>query len=144
MAYIKFDENPVLTHRDVLLVYVLTFGALLFLICSLMFLKKLFNKKPEILVGNDGIFLQDYGYFKWNEIKNIAVAEMNGHRYFGISVNDPKKLEEKLNLFRKILFKGNSYYSRADIHIYISLSTLIISQHDIENINKIRIQNSSI
>lgn len=69
MAYIKFYENPVLRHRDVLLVYVLIFGALFFFICSIMFLKKLFNNKPEISVYNDGIFLQDYGYFKWNELK---------------------------------------------------------------------------
>lgn len=107
-----------------------TLGAvsmLFFSIAIIGFYRKMFDKKPGLVVDSTGITdnssLLSVGHIPWEEVKKIAGNKVSGQDFLLIEVEDPVKYIDlqKSTLKRKIAALNHKNYGSP---IYIPASTL--------------------
>jgi len=98
-------NNPLLVH-GIGWVCIVIFG-----LSGLYHIRKLFDKKPGLILNSTGIIDNSSGIaaglIPWNDIKGFSIYEVNKQKMLVISLNNPNKYIEMGNLFKRSLNKAN-------------------------------------
>ena len=98
--------NEPMYARGLGIVAIVVFGAL-----ALFFFKKLFDKKPGLVLNNSGIVdnasAVAAGFIPWSEITGYDIFEMPQQKMLIIMVRDPQKYVERGNAVQQKLNQAN-------------------------------------
>lgn len=84
-------------------------GTFIFIICTAFVAQKVFNKKPGLVIDNEGITDNSLGVMfakvRWRDVTEIKHLENAGDHYIKITIKDPEKYiaAESHSLKRKML-----------------------------------------
>jgi hypothetical protein len=115
--------------NDPMLVQGLGLAAIVFFgICGLAGLKKLFDKKPTLILNHSGIVDNasgvSAGFIPWSEVVGARMVEVQKQKLLVIDVRDPEEYIARGNLLKQTLNKAN--YNMVGSPISISAVALAI------------------
>lgn len=117
------------------------FGIIFLGIGSIYFFVKLFDKKPGLIINDEGIIDNSSalraGLIKWENITNVSISEISGQKFLTIEVNNPDEIISKQKGFKKILMTLNKDFFNSPVHI--SSNTLKCNLQDLYNLIKERL-----
>lgn len=104
-----------------LLVSIGVVSVVLFGLCLAYFVYRLFNRKPSIIVNEEGLLDNSSyiggGFLRWEEIKDIVLYDFMGQRFIGIQLFDEEQFVNRQSAFKKGLMRLNSGMVQAPINI---------------------------
>ncbi len=100
---------------------------------------RLFNKKPGLVINDEGIidnssFSSPTGLIKWENITGVSITETYRYKSLSIHVNNADEIISKQQGFKKILMNWNKKHFNSPIQI--SSSSLKCNFQDLYNIIK--------
>ena len=112
-------------------------AALLFFgLCGAYAIAKLFDTKPGLILGRDGITDNTsalrLGPIAWNDILDIRVSSVSRQRFLTLRVRDPEQYLRKTGPFRRLLLAKSAEMTGSPINI--SASALQITLPELENL----------
>ncbi|TXH20526.1 MAG: hypothetical protein E6Q95_05520 [Chitinophagaceae bacterium] len=98
----------------------------LFGLGTVLFGIKVFNKKPGLILNEDGIVDQtsavSNGLIQWTDIKNVYAETVSDHPFIMIDVKNPQKyLEKQKNPIARRAMEINMQLYKTPIHINVNL-----------------------
>lgn len=98
-------------------------------LCGIIGLKKLFDKKPGLILSNTGITDNSSGFsagfVAWNEITGFDVYQTHNQKMLVVLLNNPEKHIEMGSAFRRTLIKAS--YKMSGSPVVITSSSLKIN-----------------
>lgn len=87
-------------------------GMLFFLIVLLYVPKKLFDKKPGLIIDEKGIIdnssAVNVGFIAWSEVKYLKTISVNSTQFLLIYVNNSERYLEGFNKIKRMMLKTNN------------------------------------
>lgn len=116
-------NNPLFVH-GIGYVSIVFFG-----LCGVIGLKKLFDKKPGLILSNAGITDNSSGFsagfIAWNEITGFDVYQTHNQKMLVVLLNNPEKYIEIGSSIRRTLIKAS--YKMSGSPVVITSSSLKIN-----------------
>jgi len=113
---ILFIKNPQQfispVYRSIEFIRVIGFALVSFCgICLIYILYKFFDKKPGLIINDDGIIDNSHyasvGLISWSKIKGIRTRQFKSTKFLLIDVSNPKEFIERKSRFKASLMKIN-------------------------------------
>ena len=96
-------------------------GCLFFGLCGIYIAKRLFVRKPSIIINEDGFTdnasAVGVGFLKWSEIKGFKVYDFMGQKFLGIEPIDIEGTLKRASKAKRILLNMNKGLGTAVINI---------------------------
>ncbi len=96
---------------------------IIFGLCLLFYIKALINRKPALIVTDEGIIDHSSyiyaGMVKWKQIEHIDFINYGGQVFLGIYTYDPELIIARTSGFKSILNKVNTRLLPAQVHISV-------------------------
>ncbi len=87
-------------------------GATIFFfgLCGLLFLSKLLNPSPSIIINEHGVqVITFYGAtLRWSEIADVRIEEYQKNRFLTIFLTNPEIVMKRLSLWGRVVTKFNA------------------------------------
>jgi hypothetical protein len=113
--------------------------ALFFGVISIFLIKKMFDRRPAIIIDGNGIddnsSMCSAGYVEWNQIDTVWIIEVNRQKMIAIRLIDVESHMRLRSTFAKKTVKLN--YKMYEMHFAISANSL---DTDIEPLYKIMVE----
>lgn len=95
------------------------FGFFLFGAATLIFISRLFDNKPQVILTSEGIEDKRLGcgLITWNEVEMITLEETKYAKWLNLILNSPEKLYKKLSLSQLFLRKLNGQNDKNNFRI---------------------------
>jgi hypothetical protein len=100
------------SHRNAELIVIVGYASLIFFgICLIYIFYKAFDKKPGLIVNENGITdnsnFASVGLIEWSEIIGIRTEQVMSTKFILIDVLNPEKFIQKSSKFKASLMKAN-------------------------------------
>ncbi len=96
-------------------------GIIFFGLCAFYALTKLFDKKPGLIISDEGITdnssAVSAGLIKWENIIDVSITEIHRSKILTIDVNNADEILSKQQGFKKILMNLNKNYFSSPVQI---------------------------
>lgn len=93
--------------------------------CLVLYLKKLFDRSPMLIISKEGITDQatytPAGLIRWEDIKDIQALRMFNQDFLCIFTHDPDLIMRRYTGFQRMLVKMNKGLSPAQAHIPLKM-----------------------
>ncbi|MBS4210031.1 hypothetical protein KHA95_18395 [Bacillus sp. FJAT-50079] len=97
----------------------------IFALCLIYYVKVLMEKKPALIVSEEGIFDQSSyigaGLVRWEEIEAIDFVQFSGQVFLGITTYDPELIINRTSGVKKWLNKANRGLVSAQVNIPVKI-----------------------
>ena len=112
-AEIRYGRSFNFFFNEPLVVYGLGLAAVIFFgLCGLYGLRKMFDKKPGLVLNSEGIIDNASGsaagFIPWSEVTGSGIYEIQGSKMLIIGLRDPGKYIGRGNALSRAMNKANS------------------------------------
>jgi hypothetical protein len=121
-ADIRSDRSFGIFFNEPLIAHGFGLAAIVFFaLCGLYGLKKMFDKKPGLILNESGIVDNASGvaagFVPWSEVLGIAVYEIHKQKMLIVGVKDPQKYIARGGVLKRMLNRANHNMSGSPITI---------------------------